>query len=146
MSNDGGDDRGPEDGEENRDCENEDDGEHPHQACEGSDQPAADAVSLSLDETLEILANYERRRILGYLMNAPSATASADELVEHLLAQQADAGDRPGRGHVTATLHHVHLPKLADAGVVDYDPRSQEVRYWSDDRLEEWYDCICEDE
>lgn len=99
--------------------------------------------SLSLDETLELLANHERRDALGFLMSAPDGTATVDELVDHLVARRAErTGERPGRGHVTTTLHHVHLPMLADAGVVVYDARNQVIRYWPDDRLEAWHDRV----
>lgn len=37
--------------------------------------------------------------------------------------------DTSRRKRVTARLHHSTLPKLADAGVVDYDPRTGTVRY-----------------
>jgi hypothetical protein len=87
---------------------------------------AASSSPLSLDETLELLANHERRDALGFLMGAPDGTATVDELVDHLVARRAE---RTGRGHVTTTLHHVHLPMLADAGVVACDARNQVIRY-----------------
>jgi len=34
-------------------------------------------------------------------------------------------------------LRHSHLPKLEDAGLVEYDSRSETVRYWSQPSLEE---------
>ncbi|WP_210424956.1 DUF7344 domain-containing protein [Halorussus halobius] len=127
------------DGGEKSDSVDDDPGDE----CDGTAPNPGGPGTLSLDETLEILANHERRDVLGWLMDAPDGTATVDELVDHLVARRAErTGERPGRGHVTTTLHHVHLPKLADAGVVAYDARSQEVRYWSDDRLEAWHDRI----
>jgi len=32
-------------------------------------------------------------------------------------------------------LHHNQLPKLAEATIVDYDPRSKTVRNWGDERV-----------
>lgn len=128
MSNDGGNGPDAEDGEVGRNA---------------PDQSTASTASLSLDETLELLANYERRRVLGFLMDAPDGTAAMDELVDHLSTRRAErVGERPGRSHVTTTLHHVHLPKLADAGVVEYDARGRTVRYRADERLEEWFDHV----
>jgi hypothetical protein len=35
-------------------------------------------------------------------------------------------------------LQHIHLPKLEDAGILEQDPRSETVRYWSQPSVEEW--------
>lgn len=123
-----------------RDDAPEDDGE------DSADRPTR-SVPLSLDATLELLANYDRRCILEYLMESQHGTATVDELVEHLLEKQAErTGERPAYDHVLTTLHHIHVPKLVDAGVVEYDARSQEIRYWSNDRLEKWHRRIRDDE
>jgi hypothetical protein len=34
-------------------------------------------------------------------------------------------------------LHHNHLPKLDDAGLIGYDPSDRTVGYCSDERVEE---------
>ncbi|AEH35352.1 hypothetical protein Halxa_0713 [Halopiger xanaduensis SH-6] len=46
------------------------------------------------------------------------------------------SGDR--RRQIRTELQHVHLPKLEDAGVLEHDPRSETVRYWTQPSLEEW--------
>ena len=60
--------------------------------------------------------------------------------------EQERMGERPSQDHVEASLYHLHLPKMADAGILDYDPRSREFRYWSHDRLESLLDYIQADE
>jgi hypothetical protein len=42
-------------------------------------------------------------------------------------------------------LHHVTLPKLADAGFIDYDPRSETVRYRESDPVEMWLNHVVEE-
>lgn len=51
-------------------------------------------------------------------------------------------GERPAREHVETTLHHTHDPKLANAGILEYDARSREFRYRGHDRLEAWLERI----
>ncbi|WP_458209292.1 DUF7344 domain-containing protein [Haladaptatus sp. NG-SE-30] len=99
-----------------------------------SDRPVTRDVSLSLDTTFEILANRERRKILGYLSEIPGRTATVDELTE-LLRRTDESTARP-TDDPSITLVHAHLPKLADVGVIEYENRI--VRYRQDDRLDEW--------
>lgn len=42
------------------------------------------------------------------------------------------------RHKLAVDLLHTHLPKLADAGVIDYDTRSGTIRYWVHPSLLEW--------
>ncbi|UPV99186.1 hypothetical protein M0R88_11685 [Halorussus gelatinilyticus] len=106
------------------------------------DRPAG-SVTLSLDATLELLANHDRRAIVAYLRDASDRTATVSELSDHLVERRAErTGERPGQSHVYSTLYHIHIPKLVDAGVVDYDARTEEVRYWGSERLETWHDRI----
>lgn len=100
---------------------------------------ASDDVSLSIDATLALLSNFDRRCILSYLTDQSDGCATVDELVDYLVARKAErSGTRPSHDHVLTTLHHVHVPKLADAGVVEYDARSQEIRHRGNERLERW--------
>jgi hypothetical protein len=39
---------------------------------------------------------------------------------------------------IYAGLHHNHLPRLAEAGLIDYDPRSQTIRNWEEPSLVQW--------
>lgn len=113
---------------------------------ESDDRPVGAVTTLSLDATLGLLANRERRLILDHLRDSTDSTATVGELVEHLLERKAQqTGERPGYDHVMSTLHHVHVPKLVDSGVVEYDPRRQEIRYWGNERLERWHDRIREE-
>ncbi|WP_449405104.1 DUF7344 domain-containing protein [Halopiger aswanensis] len=51
-------------------------------------------------------------------------------------------GVQPNHDDVQVDPQHHHLPKMADAGVIDYDVRSQKIEYREDGRLEEAYDRV----
>jgi DNA-binding transcriptional ArsR family regulator len=95
---------------------------------------ACDAVTGDeLDELLAALADEDRRRVLDYLEAADGDVAAFSDLVEHL------TGDpRADPEQVAVTLHHTHLPKLESANVVEYDPRSETVRYRGGPAVAEW--------
>lgn len=92
---------------------------------------------LSLNATLEVLAHHHRREILRTLVDAPRHVAVVDELVSRLSNRETKrTGERPGRDQIVMELHHIHLPKLTEVGLVEYDARSQELRYQRHERLE----------
>jgi len=86
--------------------------------------------SLSTDRAFHLLGNATRRRALSALRQSDVA-AALDDLAAEIAARDADATladvsqDRCDRA--AASLHHCHLPKLADADVVEYDPVANEV-------------------
>lgn len=70
----------------------------------------------------ELLANRRRRHVLSYLRDHPHEEIPIDDLTSQVIARELMAGEGPvDPESVSATLHHVHLPKLDDAGIVDYD-------------------------
>lgn len=76
-------------------------------------------------------------------MNTAEQVATTEELVEHIHTSKAEQSDETrDRNQLTTELHHVHLPKLTDEGVIEYDPRSQQLRYHGEKRLEEWLERI----
>lgn len=103
-------------------------------------------AQLSMDAVLELLADRRRRELLERLFSQPSETTTIDELVEHLMDRESEArNERPARDSIEIKLLHVHLPKLADAGILEYDERSREVRYRANDRLEAWLERVREE-
>lgn len=111
----------------------------------GGGNDHASAGDLSLDACLELLANRQRRVILQYFLDSSSDHAPVDELIAEITDDEATrTGERPGHDSVASTLFHVHLPKFADAGVLEYDTRHLEVRYRGDPRIEELYDVIAD--
>lgn len=56
-----------------------------------------------------------------------------DELADVVVDRDGGVDD-PSRARIR--LHHCDLPKLAETGVIEYDPRSEAVRYRGRDALE----------
>lgn len=92
-----------------------------------------------LDVELEALSSRQRREILRFFVTTDAETATVETLSGQLTRAWTDGGDDqpPPTGAIRAELHHVHLPKLADCGLLEYDPRSNTARYRPDERVEE---------
>lgn len=86
---------------------------------EAEDPPAWEAV----DDMFDVLSNHRRRRVLTYL--EANETAVVGELAEHIASienkKPVSALSSQERKRVYIALYQSHLPKMAAAGVVDYD-------------------------
>lgn len=81
----------------------------------------------TVDAVFDALADDHRRDLLAYLRDA--SEASVEELAT-FVQRQADGARRGNDGNDLAVrLHHVHLPKLADADLVEYDRNAGRVEY-----------------
>lgn len=100
-------------------------------------------VPLSVDSLLDLLGHPHRRAVLRTLLEAPDDVVAADELIGRLQdREESRTGERPSWEHLTVALHHVHVPKLSDAGVVEYDAAGGRYVYRPRDRLETWLDHV----
>jgi hypothetical protein len=86
------------------------------------------ATGLSDTERHDLLASDRRRTVLAALDDR----ATPVELTALAAAVARREADTTGVGEdrlrrVTVALHHVHLPKLDDFGVVAYDPDARRV-------------------
>lgn len=95
--------------------------------------PDSDAKQDRLDRLCTALATDERRAVLAYFPSSDDDDVSFDDLVEWMVARDTLPHDRET---VALTLHHKTLPKSADSGLVDYDDRSQGIRYRGDPLVE----------
>ncbi|ELY95722.1 hypothetical protein C483_00545 [Natrialba hulunbeirensis JCM 10989] len=100
--------------------------------------PAGAADAAATDAAFELLADWRRRAVLQYLDGleetdpvplsdvADHVVLAADEQGTGALAATGDAllGTRK-RIHIS--LRHTHVPKLADAGVLEFDPETNTV-------------------
>lgn len=100
----------------------------------GSRTEEPDALSVST--VFDVLSDEKRRHALYYLLEDASGTAEASEIADHL--QSVGFGSRwSGREAVLAALHHRHLPRMEDAGLVEYEGEGGAVRYLGDPLVEE---------
>jgi hypothetical protein len=84
------------------------------------------------DDLFSVLAHEDRRRLLWFLLERPEATVEelADVLVGWRLRDDEFVGESERRS-VLVSLHHQHLPMLADSGLVAYDADSGSVAFSS---------------
>jgi hypothetical protein len=79
---------------------------------------------LSKDVIFELLKNRRRREVLAYLLDADE-TVTLGELAEQIAAWENDtdinALSSDQRKRVYVALYQTHLPKMDDAGIVEYD-------------------------
>lgn len=99
----------------------------------------------SLDRLFSILANERRRRILLYLHGKDDDVATFMELIDYLMVCEAESVDDLEGDEVAMALYHAHFPKLADAGIIEYDTRSRTVRYRENLLIEKWLQIATEE-
>lgn len=88
-------------------------GRNHHEALE----PATDAsATAETDELFAVLSNANRRFVLAHL-----AQRGTPPTLDPLAAALAEWSDDLSHEDARIALHHVHLPKLEDAGLVEYD-------------------------
>ncbi len=86
--------------------------------------------TVPVSDVYDALSNERRRRVLSMLSEETTPLDVAE--LAHVVAT-AETADQPHGtldDHVTrvhTSLHHVHLPKLADLGLVEYDPATGTV-------------------
>ena len=78
---------------------------------------------LSIDTVCDLLADKQRRLLLQYLYQQ-TQLCQVEELGDHLLTKYTEEDSSQSnseRQRITLSLHHIHLPKLADASLVTWD-------------------------
>jgi DNA-binding transcriptional ArsR family regulator len=93
-------------------------------------RPRSLPPELSADRAFAVLENERRRNVLEFLQEEDGASTLSD-LAELIAARENDV-DREAlssdqRKRVYIGLYQRHLPKMDDAGVVDYDQRAGDV-------------------
>ena len=87
------------------------------------------------DVLFELLSNERRRCVLYYLQRGPGVV-DMRPLVDYVAAWQNDkpigALTPRERTCVYSALHQTHLPKLDDAGLIEYDTDRSEIRLRDD--------------
>lgn len=87
------------------------------------------------DAVFDVLASARRRTVVRCLRSAESPLAVAD-LARDVVATERDVGPRDVSEEdverAYTSLHHVHLPKLADGGYIGYDDDRSAVSLTAD--------------
>jgi len=89
-----------------------------------------DSSTLSQDAAFDLLSNARRRLALKYLLEQDTPVG-IDELAAHVAAVENDTEieqlDEKQRKRTYVSLYQTHIPKLAKAGVVEYDSDERTV-------------------
>lgn len=92
---------------------------------------AGDIGRQKLERIFEVLTSQRRRYILYEIQD--SEVSDIDSLANTVIAMEKeispDEVDHGDVEDVRVQLMHSDIPKLADAGFIEYDPRSEAVRY-----------------
>ncbi len=75
-----------------------------------------------LTRSFDVLSNYRRRLVLYHLLNSFDGVAHQDALAE-IIIDETDGLDLTNDAHhrVMTSLIHIHLPRLADMGLIEID-------------------------
>ena len=95
------------------------------QAGEATDAASSkQKPTLSKSEVFELLSADRRQEVLRYLDNT-EGKATLSELAEHIASLECDCDQSQlssqQRKRAYVGLYQCHLPKMADAGVIDYN-------------------------
>ena len=99
--------------------------------------------SIPIDERFDALARTDRRAVIQFFGDEPAEEVTLDGLVTGIVDGSYWDTDE---SHARVCLRHSTLPKLADTGILDYDPRSETVEYRRQPAVEQLLDAISETE
>jgi hypothetical protein len=116
-----------------------------HKSDSGTDTAVRETrdsrASERLDVVFDLLRSAPRRYLLYYLYEMGADWTTYTEAATAVANYEAATGDvttAPSRETIRQQLHHVHLPRLEAAGVVECDPRQEYVRFNGHDELGVW--------
>lgn len=93
-----------------------------------------------LDAILNLLAAGDRREIVHALREQGSGETTIDDLAKRLVADGL-VTENDSR-LLSIKLHHAHLPKLDDHGLVEFDAERGSVRYQPNEHVERVIDSL----
>ena len=97
--------------------------------------------SIPIDKRFDALARRDHRAVVQFFLDESTEEVTLDDLVTSIVDRSYWDTDK---SHARLCLHHSTLPKLADAGIVAYDPRSETVRYRGRPAVEQLLDAASE--
>lgn len=95
-------------------------------------------AAVPLDTVFDLLSNARRQYLLYHLYETEGGLSTLDEAAEAVF--EYERGEKPPaesgtRRQVRITLHHAHIPRVADTGLLEYDARQGDIRLWDDSGL-----------
>jgi hypothetical protein len=97
--------------------------------------------SIPIDKRFDMLARADRRAVIQFFRDESTEEVTLDALVTGIVdGSYWDADESQARHY----LHHSTLPKLADTGILDYDPRNKTVSYREQPAVEQLLDAVIE--
>lgn len=113
------------------------------QLKEGRDVLLDSMTERSLDAHLQLVADRHRRQVIQHLRHEANGNTTIDGLVDRLHNGGLDADNRStDREQLAIQLYHTHLPKLADHGVIEFEPENGTIRYQPDVQFETVLDSL----
>lgn len=85
------------------------------------------ALELSPSEWHQLLADEQRRLTIAFLIDRPNSIGLEELATEIATSEIGSNPDSAVVDRVAMSLHHVHLPKLDQGGVLDYDPDTHQI-------------------
>ena len=97
---------------------------------DGTADERTGSAGLSASDRHELLLA-DRRRVALVILAERTDPFGIDELAAAVARREteleADGDEMPSVERIAITLHHNHLPRIADANLVDYDPENQRI-------------------
>lgn len=87
------------------------------------------STTLSKDDLFDLLSDHRRRSVLRCLdAHEGSKPVRIGTLVDRISAEGSSTGPADdAHERIRIQLHHNHLPKLEDHGIIEYDPARERV-------------------
>lgn len=98
-------------------------------------------VSEHHDVIFDVLSVARRRYLIYYLLAVDGNVVEFETAVNAVYQYEvggAEPDDDVPRENVRIDLHHVQVPRLVEAGILEYDRRQGTIRFRGDPALEEW--------
>lgn len=93
----------------------------------------AHSHGISTDRALRLIGDRRRRTALQYLIANGDTAVEIDRLAADIARKEATGTPRD---EFAIELHHHHLPKLSEAGLLEYDAERYRVTYRGDEAIE----------
>lgn len=113
-----------------------------HNPSKGGGERGGDS-DIDVNTLFTLLVNQPRRYALYAMAESPESVIEVDVLVDTIIAQAPESAD-PDREAIATELSRRHLPRLAEADVIEYDELNETVRYRGSHQLEQVLDFAAE--